>query len=226
MEYRVEKKYLCSDYEIAILKNRLCNLLPADIYQSGESYTIRSAYFDTIYDTCFYENEAGVDRRSKYRIRIYNNSDRSINFEIKEKCNGYIKKQKYGISRQVCDEVLSGKCVSEVFDAQHQVRNRILLQQKIALLKPVIIIDYERSAFVLPTGNVRITFDRNISASSNVYDFFENSTRMIPLLPPQQHLLEVKYDELLPDYVAQTLNLENLRRVSFSKYYLGRQVLS
>lgn len=225
MEYRVEKKYLCTDYEIAILKNRLQNLLPSDVHQSGECYMIRSVYFDTIYNDCFFENMAGVNHRSKYRIRIYNNSDEQIHFEIKEKCNGYIKKQKYPMSRQACEEALEGMAIGDVFEEQQQIRNRILLQQKTTLLKPVIVIDYERSAFVLPIGNVRITFDRNIAASLHVQDFFEENARMVPLLRPQQHLLEVKYDELLPDYVARALNLETLRRVSFSKYCLGRQVL-
>lgn len=225
MEYRVENKYLCTDYEIAILKNRLKNLLPIDVHQNGEAYTIRSVYFDTISNDCFYENMAGVNHRSKYRIRTYNHSEEQINFEIKEKCNGYIKKQKYALSRDVCEKVLTGKNIGNIFGEHQEIKNRILLQQKTALLRPVAVIEYERSAYVLSMGNVRITFDRNIAAAAEVEEFFEENMRMIPVLRPHQHLLEVKYDELLPDYVVEALNLENLRRVSFSKYCLGRQVL-
>ena len=38
-----------------------------------------------------------------------------------------------------------------------------------------------------------------------------------------RHVLEVKYDEFLPDPVRQLLALETLQRTSYSKYYICRQ---
>lgn len=84
-------------------------------------------------------------------------------------------------------------------------------------------IEYERTAFVYPGGNVRVTFDRNIMASRACGDFFdERVSGMTPVLPEGLHVLEVKYDELLPDHIARQLEIGNLRQTAFSKYYLGR----
>lgn len=222
MEYRVENKYLCTDYQLAILKHRMKQLLPADENQKGECYSVRSVYFDTYGDDCFRGNVDGNDKRSKFRIRIYNNSDSQIRFEIKQKKNGYIKKESFGMQREECEELLGGKCI-KLDENRSPVRNRVMLQQKINLLRPVIIVDYERSAYICPIGNVRITFDRNVAVSTAVRDFFEEELAMTPLLEPHMHLMEVKYDEVLPDYIEKALNLGNLQRIAFSKYYLGRQ---
>ena len=93
-------------------------------------------------------------------------------------------------------------------------------------MEPKAIIAYERTAYVHPTGNVRITFDRNIMASGYCDEFFEERVSgMTPLLPAGMHVLEVKDDELLPDHIAQQLEISKLRQTAFSKYYLGRLAL-
>jgi hypothetical protein len=38
-----------------------------------------------------------------------------------------------------------------------------------------------------------------------------------------QHLLEVKFDEYLPDYIYHAIQMTNMRLETFSKYYLCRQ---
>lgn len=63
MEYREERKYFCSDYQLEILKHRLKAILPYDVHQKDSSYTISSLYFDTADNQCYYENSAGVDDR-------------------------------------------------------------------------------------------------------------------------------------------------------------------
>ena len=93
-------------------------------------------------------------------------------------------------------------------------------------LAPKVIVEYERTAYISRLGNVRITFDRNIAASAPVGLFLEPRVPLTPVLPAGQHVLEVKYDEFLPDPVAQVLELGHLRRTAFSKYYLSRLVLS
>ena len=101
--------------------------------------------------------------------------------------------------------------------------NSLQLQMRCARMEPKVIIAYERTAFVHPSGNVRITFDRNIMASSCREDFLEDRVSgMVPVLPAGMHVLEVKYDEFLPDTIAQQLEIGKLRKTAFSKYYLGR----
>ena len=94
-------------------------------------------------------------------------------------------------------------------------------------MEPKVIIAYERTAFVHPSGNVRITFDRNIMASRCVEEFLEDRVSgMTPVLPAGMHVLEVKYDEFLPDTIAQQLEIGKLRKTAFSKYYLGRLAIA
>ena len=38
------------------------------------------------------------------------------------------------------------------------------------------------------------------------------------------HVLEVKYDELLPDYIRKIIDFGSLQRCVFSKYYYARQI--
>ena len=106
MEYREERKYFCSDYQLEILKHRLKAILPYDVHQKDSSYTISSLYFDTADNQCYYENSAGVDDRKKYRIRIYDHSDSNIRFEIKEKLRGKTKKSAVPITRSQCEDLI------------------------------------------------------------------------------------------------------------------------
>lgn len=62
MDYRHELKFLVSDYDIAIIKYRIQNIMKLDSNAQGTSYTIRSVYFDNIYNSCLQENEDGIDQ--------------------------------------------------------------------------------------------------------------------------------------------------------------------
>ena len=74
------------------------------------------------------------------------------------------------------------------------------------------------------TDNVVIVrVDKNIVGTSEVECFFEDMLPAVPLLPTGQHILEVKYDEFLPDYIKQILNEVHLTKTAFSKYYYARK---
>ena len=74
-------------------------------------------------------------------------------------------------------------------------------------------------------GNVRITLDQNIAGSADVGQFFDPRPALHPILPPGQHVLEVKFDEFLPAPIADVLELGEMQRISFSKYTLCREAL-
>ena len=90
-------------------------------------------------------------------------------------------------------------------------------------MHPVQIVEYDRIPFVEESGNVRITFDKNIVGTSEINTFFDEIIPGIPLLPTGQHILEVKYDEFLPDYIKQILNEVHVTKTAFSKYYYARR---
>ena len=195
--------------------------MPQDIHQKGDCYEIRSLYFDDAWDRCLDENEAGVDQREKYRIRLYDPQEDVIHLEIKEKCSGLTKKRACDLSRDECMQIMEGTLPLKL---DHRAPlNNLQMQMRCYRMEPKVIIAYERTAFVHPSGNVRITFDRNIMASRCCEDFLEyRVSGMTPVLPAGLHVLEVKYDEFLPDVIAEQLEIGKLQRTAFSKYYLGR----
>lgn len=210
-----------TDADLLLLGSRLKTVMDQDIHQEGDCYEIRSLYFDDAWDRCMDENEAGVDQREKYRIRIYDPRSDVIHLEIKEKNRGFTKKRSCDLSREECLAIMEGSLPLRPDD--RAPLNSLQLQMRCARMEPKVVIAYERTAFVHPSGNVRITFDRNIMASRCREEFLEDRVSgMTPVLPAGMHVLEVKYDEFLPDVIAQQLEIGKLRKTAFSKYYLGR----
>lgn len=224
MYYRNEWKYLVTDGDLAILGARLKVLLPLDSHQQGSAYTIRSLYFDDLQNSCLRENEAGVDDRRKYRLRLYNGDPGRIQLEIKEKLHGRTHKSSCLVSEKECRAIMAGQAPA-IGPGTDAPRNLLSVAMRTAGMAPRVIVEYERTAFVGRSGNVRITFDRNISAAAMVDDFLEPRIPLTPILPARVHVLEVKFDEFLPDHVAQALELGRLRQTAFSKYYLSRLAL-
>ena len=91
------------------------------------------------------------------------------------------------------------------------------------LLRPVVIVEYDRIPYIYANGNVRVTFDANLSASPWVGGFLSPDVPKRPVLPVGQLLMEVKFDEYLPDFIYRALNLGQLQQTTFSKYYLCRK---
>lgn len=224
MEYRAENKYIVMEADLIALSSRLKTVMKMDEHQDGECYEIRSLYFDDIWDRCMMENDAGVDQRKKFRIRTYDPQGSVIHLEIKEKYRGFTKKTACNLSKDECLNIMNGN-LPLILDKRKPL-NQLRIKSRCEGMIPKAIIAYERTAFVYPTGNVRVTFDRNIMATEHLYSFFD--TRMsgfVPVLPIGMHVLEVKYDEFLPDFIAEMLEIGNLNQTSFSKYYLGRMAL-
>ena len=55
-----------------------------------------------------------------------------------------------------------------------------------------------------------------------IKEFLNDNINLVPIQEKGHHVLEVKYDEFIPDYIAQLLELGILERTSFSKFYLGK----
>ena len=213
-----------TDADLLLLAGRLKTVMDQDIHQDGDCYEIRSLYFDDAWDRCLEENEAGVDKREKYRVRIYDPASDVIHLEIKEKNRGLTKKRACDLSREECLQIMEGDLPLKP-DSRAPL-NALQMQMRCSQMAPKVIISYERTAYVHPSGNVRITFDRNITASRYCEEFLEAQVSgMTPVLPAGMHVLEVKYDEFLPDVIAQQLEIGKLRKTAFSKYYLGRLAL-
>lgn len=221
--FRHEFKYICSYGQLRMLQVRLTGLISPDPHAGKDGvYNIRSLYFDDYYDRCLKENEAGTDPREKFRIRIYNHKSDRISLELKRKVRGKTQKLSCPLTEEQCRTLMAGELPLTDKDTPAVLRKLCLLMQT-SLMRPKVIVEYDRVPYVYPQGNVRVTLDENIRASGRTELFLEDQIPLRPIMPVGQHILEVKYDEYLPDFIYRAVQLENLRQTAFSKYYLCRK---
>lgn len=222
-KFRHEFKYLVTEAQLEILRVRLMGLMQKDTHVGKNgTYHIKSLYFDDINNRCYYENENGVAPREKFRIRIYNHEADRISLECKRKENDKIYKSSCILDMEQYEYLALDKGHIDLVELP-PLAQKLQLLKMISCMKAKVIVSYERTPYVYRNGNVRITFDRNISSSDQIEDFFSKNIRRRVLLPKDVQLLEVKYDEYLPDHIYRALQMDRLQRTNFSKYYLCRK---
>lgn len=223
LKFRHELKYVVGVGELSLIQNRINHLIPLDrhVGETG-AYSIRSLYFDDYENSCFYENENGTDPREKFRIRIYNHSTDRITLECKRKERGKTLKTSCPLTLEQTKQLMEGKYLPDIAN-QPEVLRKLTLRMMTKRMRPVVIVEYDRIPYVYKNGNVRITLDMNVSSSSNVASFLDEQIPKRPIMPAGQHLLEVKFDEYLPDFIHHNLNLHSLTQTAYSKYYLCRK---
>lgn len=220
---RHEYKYVCNAVQRAVLKTRAQGILERDEHAGKDgSYRIRSLYFDDLEDTCYYENESGIGERDKYRIRIYNRDCSRITLEKKSKTRGMTLKSSSQITKEQCRQIMAGTRIP-ITEEMNDILKQILAEMYMKNLRPKVIVEYVRYPFTGKNGNVRITFDEGISSSNNLKGFLEQDISLRPIMECGRGILEVKWDEYLPDYIKNTMQLDSLLWSSFSKYYLCRR---
>ena len=223
LKYRHELKYMISTPQMMLLKSRIAGIMQRDPHVGADGiYTISSLYFDDYHNRCFYENENGVDPREKFRIRIYNHSSDRITLECKLKERGKTKKTACPLTLEQTEALIRGD-IPLMTEDHPPLLKKLILEMRTRHMRPVVIVEYERIPYVYRNGNVRITFDTQISSSSNTECFLSNNTAKRPIMPAGRHLMEVKFDEYLPDFIYRSLNLHQLQHTAYSKYYLCRK---
>ena len=215
--FRVEDKYTMPYSDFFLLENRIKNILPID---NNHQYKISSLYFDDLYDTDLMDTINGNPSRKKMRIRIYNDSFNTIKLEVKYKTYSKINKKSCFISKEEMISLINGIPIKwENKDSPRNIFNEKILTVG---LRPKVIVTYERSAYLYKSGNTRITFDSNIR-SSNQIELFGNKDLYFDEIKDLDYILEVKYDEFIPDFIASNINISNMLQISYSKYLMCRE---
>lgn len=220
--YRNEWKYRCGEADLAKIEALVENVMERDENSDGP-YTIHSLYFDDIFDTCAVDTSAGLFKRFKYRIRFYGDSPDKLFLERKEKLEGRCHKKRCFLTEDEYESIMEGDFDKLLWSTDKELLKQFCVHSMKRCFSPKAIICYERSAYAEPITNVRITFDRNISASGEVSRFRDMDYMRVPILPENEHLLEVKFDYILSSTYRHLISDECLTQTSFSKYYLGRQ---
>ena len=202
---RHELKYFITPAELNVLRSSLKPVMQLDPNgNENNEYHIRSLYFDTINDDALEEKIAGVGNRKKYRIRIYNFSDRVIKLECKSKYGDLISKQSVSIPSELADQLIAGD-PEGLQRMRHPLLHDVYREMKTRLLRPVVIVDYIREAYIHPAEEVRITFDKQLRTGLNSIDLFNPYVPTIPPFDNGEIILEVKYNRVMPPYIRDLL---------------------
>ena len=223
---RHELKLFISPIQYQVLSRTLkATLSPDPNGDENNQYHIRSLYFDTAYDSALYDKINGTANRDKYRIRIYNFSDQMIRLECKSKFRDLISKRSVRITRDLAEQLISADPTGLESTASGLVSDTFR-EMRTNLLHPVVIVDYLREAYLHPAEEVRITFDMQLRSGLNSVDMFNP---YLPTVPPFDHdeiILEVKYNQVLPPYIANLLTYalrDGACRSAISKYVYCRR---
>ena len=220
MKYRHEWKHEISYGDMLVLQQRLSAVMKRDKHAIGGKYLIRSLYFDNASDKALREKVDGVNVREKFRIRYYNNDTSFIHLEKKSKVNGLCLKDSVALSFEQAKAIANDNyhwMVNSGVPLIQELYSKMMSQG----LRPKTIVDYLREPFVFAPGNVRVTLDYNIRTGMNCTDFLNPTCVTVPA-GDAPIILEVKWDEYLPDIIRDAVQLPNCRVGAFSKYAVCR----
>lgn len=219
MKYRHEWKHEISYADMLILRKRLSAVAKTDAHAIDGRYKIRSLYFDNAYDKALREKVDGVNVREKFRIRYYNDDTSLIHLEKKSKINGLCAKESVSLTEAQAGDIVKGN-YEWMLQSGESLICELYSKMMSQGLRPKTIVDYTREPFVFAPGNVRVTMDYDIRTGLQSTDFLNTACVTVPT--GNTIILEVKWDEYLPDIIRDAVWLPNCRTGAFSKYAVCR----
>lgn len=219
--YRHEKKYTITWHEYQIINGKLKHLLKLDGNCPSEGYEVKSVYFDNPYDFALGQKIDGSELRHKFRIRVYNNDFSYLKLETKSKHNVMTNKESVFLTKDEAMRICEG---DYEFLAERDGSYFQNFYYKLKHIKyvPKVIVKYNRIAYVYPVSNLRITFDSKIKKSENVSKFFTAENGYMKAYDPNEVIMEVKFDHVLPAFVRSALQSGTVMASSSSKYVASR----
>lgn len=223
-KYRNEIKFVINKDSAEILKQKLSLIMDIDANSTSDNnYLIRSLYFDDINSTAYYEKIDGVEYRKKYRIRLYNNDTSFIRLECKYKHENKTSKDQILIDKSICDRIINGN-IEQLNIGNDNLLTKFVLDYRLNNLRPAIIVDYKRLAYTYPVSDIRITFDSKIRSGRYNYNLYDSELTTYKIIDDNEVVLEVKFNEILPEPIAIILSTVPMIRQAFSKFAICRSI--
>ncbi|MCF0238819.1 MAG: polyphosphate polymerase domain-containing protein [Sphaerochaetaceae bacterium] len=216
MNYRHEWKHEINFVDMLVLRTRLSAVMKRDEHATNGIYEVRSLYFDTLSDKALREKIDGVNIREKFRIRYYNDDTSYIVLEKKSKLNGLCAKQSCQINKEEAQKIIDGN-LGWMQKSEKPLCQELYSKMLSQGLKPKTIVHYTRDPFVFAPGNVRVTIDYNIRTGMFRTNFFNPETITLPI-ENTPIVLEVKWDQYLPDIIKDAVTIPGRHVSAFSKY--------
>jgi len=222
MQYRHEWKAELNMGDLFLLRQRLSAVLRRDPHAGpAGSYLIRSLYFDNGSDTALREKLDGVSHREKFRIRAYNHDYSRLRLEKKVKDDSLGYKLSAPMSRKECEQLLQGDW-QWLLDSDRPLLRELGEKMLHGGYRPKTIEEYTREPFIYEAGNVRVTLDYDLRTGITGTDFLDPDCVTIPA-GDITALVEIKYDDFLPELVQHAVQLSFRRTGAFSKYAACRK---
>ncbi|WP_419821986.1 polyphosphate polymerase domain-containing protein [Anoxybacterium hadale] len=222
VKFRHELKHYININDYYQIRQRLLAVTDLDCH-AGEKgyYNIRSLYFDTPDDKALREKLNGINPREKFRLRYYNDAFDCVKLEKKSKVNNLGNKLSAPLTREECEKMIEGQ-TEWMRSSKHPLVLELYAKMQYQLLRPKTVVDYIREPYLYEPGNVRVTIDSDIRTGLHSKDFFNRELPTIRSGVGDMIVLEVKYDEFLPDIIRNAIQLNNRRAAACSKYALSR----
>lgn len=224
MQPRHELKYHISPLDADALALRLSSVMRHDRHadpRTGE-YTIRSLYFDDAWNSAFNDKLDGVMHRDKYRIRVYGTRNSPITLERKRKLGDLIQKDGVRITQRLAQQLMRAT-PGGLSTIGKPLLTDMEIQMRTKLLRPAVIVEYDREAFTFPAEEVRITFDKRIRTGLGNRNLFDPDLQTVEVLDRGTYVMEVKYNNYLPSFIADLIANTPCERSAVSKYTLCRR---
>ena len=215
-QYRHEWKHELNYLDLLSIRSRLRAVMEPDPHAVDGKYCIRSLYFDNLSDKALREKNDGVNMREKFRIRYYNRDPSVIHLEKKSKLNGMGTKYSAPLTAEEAQRIVDGD-VGWMLPSEHSLIQELYCKMRYQGIRPKTIVDYTREPFIYRPGNVRVTFDYDIRTGLSCTDFLDPACPTIPA-GDAPILLEVKWDEYLPDIIRDLVQTPGRHAAAFSKY--------
>jgi len=230
---RNEFKYFVHNSKMETLRNMILPFVKYDKFSQimpEKHYTVRSIYFDTQAFDFYFEKVEGLKHRKKFRLRGYNTNDGGsdlVFFEIKRKYEQPILKNRAPVSYNGALEIFRGGQIDNFitntpkFPVAIENANRFFFHYYQRHLRPVILVIYEREAFVGVNDNtIRVTFDKNLRgvAFPSIDKLYSEERSRSSL--KDYFILEVKFNDYYPSWMKPIIGILGLHRQSASKYVI------
>lgn len=235
---RFEMKYQISMAERDKLTQYIKSFMSLDSHsQKYGDYEVRSLYFDSISRRAYYQKLDGLQIRRKLRIRYYPNLNslsqkldlqkESVFLEIKRKHSENVSKARIQVPYLRAMEIIKGESkFTQLFyqtlsPQDQQTLQEIWFLSQLHHLKPAVMVCYRRQAF---QGNrekrFRITFDTDVRVRNMNFDLkVDHGTNHI--LPLHHSIMEVKFNEHIPNWAILILQNNNCWQEKISKFARG-----
>jgi hypothetical protein len=198
----------------------------------GLGYANYSIYFDNPAQRLYAEKEEGLSFRTKPRLRVYRRwedlSPLAYYLELKHRVRSLVVKERVAIDADAARRLLDTFATTRGSDGlpESPVMDKFLYLAHRHDLRPALCVLYRRQAYTCAYyPGLRITYDRFVSASARP-GLDTEAARFQPIIPPHETIIEIKYDERLPNWIGSIVRTLEMQRVSISKYVAAAAYLA